>query len=128
MRRYGLLAVVVFVAGCVVPPRTPVDPSMKVGPDTYLIEVSSYGVDAKVRAIAAANKKCSSLRQEILVLDVKDIGDPKKMPQMVEVMFRCLPQGSAQLNEEPLQRAHARDVVPGKTVIAPNITNNSSGR
>ena len=128
MRKYGLLTVAMLVTGCVVPPQAPVDPSMKVGPDTYLIEVSSYGADAKVRAIAAANKKCFSLKQEILVLDVKDIGDPKKMPQMVEVMFRCLPQGSTQLNQEPLQRAHARDVVPGKTVIAPNITNNSSGK
>lgn len=128
VKRFCFASVMLCLAGCETMPMAPIDPTMKVGPDTYLVEVSSYARDAKKKAIAEANKKCASLNQEILVLDVKEIGDPEKLPQIVETMFRCLGKGHKDLNQEPLQRTHARDVVPGKTVIAPKITNNTGAK
>lgn len=128
MRNYLFCIAGLVLTGCVHVPQTPQDFSMKIGPDSYLVEEVSYSGAAKRAAVAAANKKCHSMGQEILVVDMKELGDPQKQPQKVEVMFRCLAKGHGDLNAEALQRRHARDTVPGKTTIAPTITNNSSGR
>ena len=122
MRGYLFFFTAIFLTGCETMPKGQQDLSMKVGPDSYLIEEESYAGIAKRSAVASANKKCQSMGQEILVIDVKELGDPKRQPQKVEVMFRCLAKGHADLTSEALQRTHARDTVPGKMTISPTIT------
>ena len=128
MRTYLFYTAALLLTGCVAVPQGPQDLSMKVGPDSYLIEEESYAGTAKRTAVAVANRKCHAMGQEILVVDMKELNAPQKPPRKVEVMFRCLPKGHSDLNSEALQRTHARDTVPGKTTIAPTITNNSPSK
>jgi hypothetical protein len=74
---------------------------VNVGPDTYMIANSDWGVTSggyvKAKAIGEASKYCASIGREILVLDSTQNDMRFGREAAAEVRFRCILKGDPEL-------------------------------
>jgi hypothetical protein len=80
---------------------------VKVGPDTYMIARSDWGVSSggyeKAKGIGEAEKYCASLGREILVISTTQNDMRFGVQAAAEVRFRCLLKGDPELTRPPAQ-------------------------
>ncbi len=78
---------------------------VKVGPDTYMIAISDWGVTSggyeKAKGIGVAAKYCASIGREILVTSTAQNDMRFGRQAAAEIQFRCLIKGDPELTRPP---------------------------
>ena len=89
---------------------------VKVGPDTYMIANSLWGVSSggyvKARAIWEASNYCASIGREILIIGSTQNDMRFGIEAAAEVRFRCLLKGDPELTRPPAEKAAADEERP----------------